>query len=334
MDEQERWNVAVDARWLRYVDLYRGTLERDDFDEVLDCLRRRDLRQAEQHCKILLEQSGGMDASVWAIYGLYHMVRQDMEKAHSAIDRAVELDPDSTLTMNVAADFLSFVEDFERAEQLYLLSLQVDPDQLYPRMVLGNWYIAFQKYEDAVEVLLPLLQLQPENKEVWLMLHAATGLIPSTKKEEKIARSLLKQFPNQFHAVSMMATALLRQQRAKEALVYCKRATGLCPDDSLSWTMYGTVLNMLRKPKAALICHEQAVKCNKKDPKSWASLSVAYLVAGDIKRALEAADRVIALSPKEAIELVAHIEEWQAETARGESKRRSRKQKRRKRSYD
>ena len=103
--------MSADARWRRYIDLYSGSLDKDELEEVIDSLRDGDLSRAEQLCRNLLDKSGGVDASTWAILGLYYLVKEDLERAHEAIDRAVELDPDSTLTMNVAGDFASFIVD-------------------------------------------------------------------------------------------------------------------------------------------------------------------------------------------------------------------------------
>lgn len=307
--------MTIDAGWARYVDLYSGSLHRSELEEVIDSLRDGDFTRAEQLCESLLDESGGVDASIWAMLGLYYLVKKDLENARVAIDRAMELDPESTLTMNVAGDFASFASDFENAEQFYLMSLQKDPDQLHPRVVLGNRYIAYERYEEAVDVLLSVLYDYPDKEDVWIQLRAAMGSLTDKKREEKVARSLIGQFPDNYHALCMMGATLLRQERAREALKYCKRAIEQRKNDDLLWTLYGSVLNMLGKPKAALICHKKAVQFNSGDPKTLASLSLAYFMAGDLKQAMRVADKVIAIAPEEAVELVGFLEEWEEEHA-------------------
>lgn len=305
--------MSADARWRRYIDLYSGSLDKDELEEVIDSLRDGDFSKAEQLCINLLDKSGGVDASTWAILGLYYLVKEDLERAHEAIDRAAELDPDSTLTMNMAGDLACFANDFENAEQFYLMSLQLDPDQLHPRVLLGNRYIAHARYNEAIDVLLSVLYDYPDKEDVWIQLRAAVGSLTDKRREEKVARSLIRQFPDNYHALCMMGAALLRQKKAREASKYCKRALEQRKDDDLLWTLYGSVLNMLGRPKAALICHKKAVQFNRGDPKTMASLSLAYFMAGDLKRAVRVADRVIAVAPEEAVELVGFLEEWEEE---------------------
>jgi len=313
--------MSIDAGWRRYVDLYSGSLHRSELEEVIDSLRDGDFPRAEQLCKTLLDESGGVDASIWAVFGLYYLVTKDLDNAHAAIGRAVELDPDSTLTMNVAGDFASFANDFENAEQFYLMSLQCDPDQLHPRVVLGNRYIAYERYDEAVDVLLSVLYDYPDNEDVWMQLRAAMGSLSDKRREEKVTRSLIGQFPDNYHVLCMMGAALLRQEKAREALEYCKRAVEQRKDDDLLWTLYGSVLNMLGKPKAALICHKKAVQFNNGNPKTLASLSLAYFMAGDLRNAMRVADKVIAIAPEEAIELVGFLEEWETEHVERKKKR-------------
>jgi tetratricopeptide (TPR) repeat protein len=317
--------IDIEAEgWLRYLDLYRESLNRSDLEEVMEAMRKGDLTRAERHCKALIDENGGADATLWAVLGLYYLVKRDLDKARTAIDRAMEIAPDATLTMNVAGDYFTFANDFETAEQFYLHSLEQDPEQLHPRQVLANRYSVYERYEEAIEIIIPLLESHPEDEDVWMNLRVAVGCMPSKKLEKKLAHILLERFPNQYHAWCIMANSLMRRGRPEEAIEYCRRALAVRTNDSLAWTMYGTILSMQGKYKAALLCQKKAVQYSGDDTKALASLSIAYYLAGDVKQAMKIADRIIRIAPEEAIELVGYLEEWEQES-KAKKKSRSRK---------
>lgn len=322
MDAEER---------IQYVDLFRKSLDRSELDEVMDCMREGDLARAEQFCKTLMDESGGVDGTIWAVLGLNHLLKRDYDRAFSAIDRAVELAPESTLTMNIAGDFATFTGDFANGEQFYLMSMEKNPEQEHPRVMLGSQYNHQQRYEDAVEVLLPIFHLSPENKLVWRQLRVAVGCMSDRVWEEEIARSLLKRFPEHYMTWFMVGNSLMNQRRPREAVKYCKQAIELCKNEDLTWTLYGTVLNMLGKQEAALICFKKAVQLNNDEPKNWEGLSLTYFMTGDLKQAMRAADRVIRLAPEEAKDLVAFLEEQLKEerTERRSMRRRRKKEEKR-----
>jgi tetratricopeptide (TPR) repeat protein len=301
----------------RYVDLYEECLEGTEFEESLRLLQEGMFKQAEKTIKTLIDDHGGADAFAWSVLGLYFLTKKDLDSARQAIDRAMELFPESILTINVAGDFATFSGNFENGEQFYLASLDMDPDQLHPRMILGKQYCVLERYEEAVEILLPLLLTHPENEEVWKALRVSVGCLSDTFWMETIAYTLLHQFPEQYYAICIMGNSLLRNERLEEALEYCEMAVELRNDDDLTWTMYGSVLNKLVRPKAALECHKRANELNKNDPTTLSTLSLAHVMAGDLKQAFEVAKRVSKLAPEMGIRLMTYLEDLEEREREG-----------------
>jgi tetratricopeptide (TPR) repeat protein len=311
MDKQGRALkfLTLEADMRRYVDLYEECLEGTEFEESLRLLQEGMFNQAEQMIRALIDKHGGADASAWSVLGLYFLAKKDLDNARRAIDRAMELSTESILTINVAGDFATFSGDFENGEQFYLASLDMVPDQLHPRMILGNRYSVLERYEEAVEILLPLLESHPENEEVWRSLRASVGCLSDTAWMERIAHTLLQQFPEQYYAIWIMGNSFLRNGRFEEALEYCELAVELREDDDLAWTMYGSVLNQLARPKAALECHKRASELNKNDPTTLSTLSLAHVMAGNLNQAFRVAMRVSRLAPEMGVRLMTYLED-------------------------
>ena len=301
--------MTLEADMKRYVDLYEERLEDTEFEQVYHALQEGRLNEAEKTIRRLIEASGGADASAWCVFGLYFLVKKELDNAMSMIDRAMELSPESVLTMNVAGDFATFSGNFENGEQFYLASLESDPDQLHPRMILGNRYSVYERHEEATEILLPLLVTHPENEEVWRSLRAAVGCLSDKVQQERIASSLLNQFPEHYYAICIMGNALLHSLKLEEALEYCEVAIEMRNDDDLTWTMYGSVLNQLARPKAALECHKRASELNRDDPTTLSTLSLAYVMAGDLEEAFRVARQVSGLAPERGVRLMTYLED-------------------------
>ncbi len=330
---QEHKGMTVDTEvesWARYLALYRESIDRSDLKEVMEAMRGGDLERAEEHCHELINKSGGVDPTLWGVFALYHIVKKDLEQARIALNRAMELAPEELFIVNLAGDFFSFNNDFENAETFYLLSLEIDPDQLHPRVMLSNRYSAYEQYEEAVGVLLPLLASHPDDEHMWLNLRVALGGL-SSKKEKKIAYAIHQDFPNQYHTWCIMAHSLMRRMKFDEALKYCKRVIAARKNDTLAWNMYGTLLNMQGKHKAALLCQKKSYELTGHQPSAMASLSTAHYLAGEVDEAMKIVEELKTIDMEEAIKLLEYIEEWEQdkEETRSARRHRSRKAKRR-----
>ncbi len=309
--------LSIDTEdWSRYLAVHRESLNRSDLKEIVEALQSGDLARAEEHCRTLINESGGADATLWGVLALYHMIRGDFKPALDAIDRAMELAPEELFIVNLAGDFFSFNNDFENAETFYLLSLEIDPDQLHPRVMLSNRYSAYEMYDEAVGVVLPLLDNYPNDENVWLNLRVALGNMPSKKQQKRIAHRLLKDHPNQYHAWCIMANSLMRRMKLDAALKYCKKAVAIRENDTLAWNMYGTLLSMQGKHKAALICQKKSFELTGDIPSAMASLSSAHYLAGEKEEAMRIISELEKISPEEAALIMEHIEEYEQDKRR------------------
>ena len=316
--------------WAKYLAVHRESLDRSDLKEVVEAIRSGDLVRAEEHCRTLINESGGADATLWGVLALYHMIRGDFKPALDAIDRAMELAPEELFIVNLAGDFFSFNNDFENAVTFYLLSLEIDPDQLHPRVMLSNRYSAYEMYDEAVGVVLPLLDNYPNDENVWLNLRVALGNLPSKKRQKKIAHRLLKDHPNQYPVWCIMANSLMRRMKLDAAVKYCKKAVAVRENDTLAWNMYSTLLTMQGKHKAALICQKKSFELTGDIPSAMASLSTTHYLAGEKDEAMRIISELEKVSPEEAALIMEHIEEYEQDKNRSKGSR-SRKAKRRRR---
>jgi len=305
-------DTASEAKdWSRYIAMHRESLDRSDLKEVMEAMRGGDLARAEEHCRTLINESGGTDATLWGVLALYHMIRGDFKPALDAIDRAMELEPEELFIVNLAGDFFSFNNDFKNAETFYLLSLEINSYQLHPRVMLSNRYNAYEMYDEAIGVVLPLLDNYPNDENVWLNLRVALGNLPSKKRQKKIAHRLLKDHPNQYHAWCAMANSLMRRMKLDAALKYCKKAVAVRENDTLAWNMYSTLLSMQGKHKAALICQKKSYELTGDIPSAMASLSTTHYLAGEKEEAMRIIAELERISPEEAALIMGHIEEYE-----------------------
>jgi tetratricopeptide (TPR) repeat protein len=318
-------NIENDG-WFHYLALFRQSIVRSDLREVMEAMREGDLDRAEEHCRTLLDKSGGVDPTVWGVFALFHIVKKDLGQARVALDRAMELAPEELFIVNLAGDFFCFSNDFPKGESFYLLSLEIDPEQLHPRVMLSNRYSSYQMYDEAVGVMLPLLEDQSDDEDVWLNLRVAlSGLSP--KKEKRFAHALLQDFPNHYHVWCIMGHSLMRRNKYDEAIKYCKRAISARKNDTLAWNMYATLLHMQGKHKAALLCQKKSYELTGHRPSAMSSLATAYYLAGEVDEAMKIVEELKGINMEEAIQLLEYIEGWELQQGEPRSVRRGRSKK-------
>ncbi len=241
-------------------------------DDGARALQEDDLEHAEAKLGLALEYNLRF-TEAWVNLGLVELRLGRYEVARHDFRRAIELNPDLPAPFHGMGLLEERVGDLEKAEKSYREALKVDPGFGPARVNLGRLLFARRDYDAAREQFLRLTEVAPQVVEGW------SGLVESMlrlKREHEAdevldrAREKLGERPQ---LVMLVARRLLRQGDAPSAIAALEPIT--------------------RDGNPKL----QAA--------AYAWIAVAHATQGDIESSQRAAQRALALDPKNDVALYA-----------------------------
>ena len=288
------------------MDLIAGSLDNDQYSEVIQCIKNDELEQAERMCLMSLDTSSD-DYICWALMGLVYLLRADVKSAGEAIEKASRLAPESPLTLNLMGEFLCCNGKNELGEAALHRSLEQEPDQEFPLRMLLHQYAQRVDLDQMVAVLLKLVRLCPDDDTVWNDLRGCISRMKDSGRYEEECGQLAHEFADRHMALHIHACCLLALGDVGQAEKVVKTALALHGNDDQTWHLYGSILNVQDRPKAAVKAHRKAVLLNKDNSEAWMSLGIALIKCGKRSQAKKAVNRSIALDPARAQRVAEHM---------------------------
>ncbi len=241
-------------------------------DDGARALQDDDLEHAEAKLGLALEYNPRF-TEAWVNLGLVELRLGRYEIARHDFRKAIELNPDLPAPFHGMGLLEERVGDLEKAEKNYRDALKVDPGFGPARVNLGRLLFARREWDAAREQFLRLTEVAPNVVEGW------SGLVESLLRLRRDhdaddvldrAREKLGERPQ---LVMLVARRLLRQGDAPSAIAALEPIT--------------------RDGNAKI----QAT--------AFAWIAVAHATQGDIEASRSAANRALALDPKNEVALYA-----------------------------
>jgi tetratricopeptide (TPR) repeat protein len=133
--------------------------------------------------------------------------------------------------------------------------------------------------------------------QLWILGARTRRLIPNWHNDETLWRASLVEFPDSEQFNRALATELLDQGRASEALPYAERAVKIAPELGETRMRLGLVLAMLGRPQEAIEQHEQALRINPNSAVTRFGLAVALDQIGKPEYAVGQYEEALRLNP-------------------------------------
>jgi Tfp pilus assembly protein PilF len=294
-----------------YVDLVTSSLDTDiieqpDIKYIVQRIGREDFAAAERRC-LLRVQNHGDDCLSWALYALLLILQAEEREAGEALERAISLEPENVLVLNLLGDYLCCSGREKEGEDAYMLSLSKQETQVHARKMLYFQFMSHNEYQRALDVIVPALQTRPDDENTWTSIKTALAMFATHEYAEKLAESLAKDFSDQHLAWQFKAHVYLATRKLTEAELAARRAIELKQEDALNWNFLGTILNMQGKHNAAIKCQRRAVSLSPKDGMLWTSLALALLKAGKHRECQQVISKAVKIDPEAAMEVLQHL---------------------------
>ena len=166
---------------------------------------------------------------------------------------------------------------------------------LPPLLVAGGALVwLFRRSTKVIGVTLACLLVG----QLWILGACTRRLIPNWHNDETLWRATLVDFPDSEEANCSLATELLDEGRASEALPYAQRAVEIAPQVSEAHTRLGLVLNALGRPQEAIEQQEQALRINPNAAMAKFGLGAALAQIGNPEEGIRQYEAALRLDPK------------------------------------
>ena len=238
--------------------------------------------------------------------GNEHLHRNDLEGARREYETALRYRGDHPRAIyNLALTHLRGGQE-EPAEagfqKLLALGERVDsPTRALALTNLGYIYERRQQYQEAEGFLEQAVELDASNAQAWAILGASRRQLGRASAAGEAFRRVYELTPGDSQAMSNLALVHIDAKNWAPAVALLERATTTEPDVASYWLSLGRARQGAGDIPGALTAFENAVRLDPSDAGGWASnaathLSLHYYQAGDYRRALDQADRALALS--------------------------------------
>ena len=188
----------------------------------------------------------------------------------------------------------------DEAASAYQQLLQQFPGQFDATHLLG--VVALQRGDLATAEKQITQALASKPKDAAALNNLGTVLLRARRLDEareQFERAAKAQ-PTFVDAQSNLGNVLRQMGRVAESVVPLKRAYGASPKSAEIADLLGASLLETGDGRGAVTVFEASVKARTRDARAWLHLSIASELAGNPKRALEAADQSLAIEPAAA----------------------------------
>ena len=288
----------ADARFQRTTSLV-------SFDQAKQAFESGELEKARKDVETALARSN-KESKYWSLLGRIELESKHLEKAVDAFGKAIECDPTQAEPYYYRGIVYQRWSDNAKAIADYLKAGELDTERIAYLLAAAELMIAERKLDDARMLLLPKLAFFEHNAAM----HELLGDIASLGGDAKSAASSYERAmmidPEAPLVGEKFVAALfdageyqkcletVRRQRERAASA---QATGKRFIPTLGMLRHeGRSLAMLGRVSEARVVFSDTVREYPEDVAAWKDLATATLALGDLGRAQNATERLVALA--------------------------------------
>jgi TolB-like protein/thioredoxin-like negative regulator of GroEL len=182
-----------------------------------------------------------------------------LQKADTASQKALELDPDSAEGHTARGVTLSISKRYAEAQQEFETAIRLEPNLFEARYFYGRVCMAQGRLEEAARLYEEASRLRPEDYQALLVGAAVlAGLGRKGESEAAYRRGLhvaeehLRLYPDSARALYLGATAWVQLGDRERALEWARRALAVDPDESMTLYNVACVYSLLGQTEEAL----------------------------------------------------------------------------------
>lgn len=233
------------------------------------------LNKASELILKLIEEDPG-EPSNWVIYGNLLELKNDTTGAVNAYKKALDLNPTNTQPMNDLYQLYFQQRDWSGMVSTFEKIVQADSGNGRARLFLAEGYFYSEDYQKARETLQPLLD-QGELRE---QAHLLMGRIAASQNRMDEAKMHLRELtriePWNSRAWELLSVMYYQEQDYQECKEVLEEALLRFPNEVSLLSLYGSALQQLNHPQAAMNVMEKVYKLKPDDLNTIVTLGIIY----------------------------------------------------------
>jgi arylsulfatase A-like enzyme/Flp pilus assembly protein TadD len=254
--------------------------------------------------------------------GMAYAEEKDFDKAMSFYLKAVEIDPNASITYYNMGNLYLRQNKNEEAEKYYIKALNIDPQLAEAHYDLGLVYSKKNQFQKAIYHYQEAIRLKPDWQHPKDRLLAIQNHVAQIDLNIKSLKDSLLQNPNQPELHKTLATLFYQQDNINDAMSHWESASKLDPNDAqvlnnLAYIYATQSEGEFKDPQKAVQIAEHACKLTDyKDPVILDTLSIAYAASDRNSEAIETAKKALELAVESSNqnlvdEIRGHLEDFQ-----------------------
>lgn len=198
-------------------------------------------------------------------------------------------------------------ESFERAAAEFVAAQRLNADRPEARTALGNFYVQRGLTAEAQAEFKAALRLSPQFAPAAINLADLYRQLGQDNEGSEVLRTAIITSPQDAGLHHALGLALVRLKRNDEALAEMQRAAELDPDQARYGYVYAVALHSAGRAQEAIAVLKENLARHPNDLDTLAALVGFNRDSGDVKSALEYAERLAEIAPTDK-ELSALVE--------------------------
>jgi tetratricopeptide (TPR) repeat protein len=200
--------------------------------------------------------------------GMYYMIiegedailRGDIERARSAFNAVVRVDPKNAQAHQMLARIAIHDGDFKAALQHAREAHDLDPANTQNSIVLAGLYAATGELDEAIRVYTEIIKRTPDNEEIPLLLSGLLMMKRDYKGSESVLKAYTKRWPDNALGYFELARLWLVQDSCDKARPYLQKALEVDPRFSRAELAMGLCSEAKGNEKEAIEHYERALQ--------------------------------------------------------------------------
>ncbi|MFM7262001.1 MAG: tetratricopeptide repeat protein [bacterium] len=287
---------------------FRRTTSLVSFDQAKQAFETGELEKARKEIEAAIARSD-KEAKYWSLLGRIELEAKRLERALTAFGKAIENDPRFAEPYYYRGIVQQRWNEPQKAIEDYLKAAEIAPEKIVYPLAAAEVMIATRELDEARMLLLPKLAQFEHNAAV----HELLGDISFLKGDDaSAARSYERALVIDIEAPLLsekLVSAYFRAGEWQRCLDAARRQRAMAAKDANGrraeipsdvYRYEGRSLAMLDRNADARAVFVEQTRGYPEESEAWRDLATASLASGDLSRAEQAADRLVALAANDA----------------------------------
>ena len=231
------------------------------------------------------------------VIGRQYLYAGEYQRAIASFRRAIAWG-----TVNLDAEFLLGVAYLMSAEYLVATDLfnrliSIRPDYLRYHVLLGAVYRKSGRLMESLSVLEVARKKEPDNTTVLIEMAHTCFELGWYRKAGQLLEQALQLKPDQNDILVDLGIVYWHEKRFADAQMFFKKAGNQVDGAMASFVNTGNISLYSGNVKAAIAAYRKADRSGEKNPAIQYNLAMAYLAAGNVKKAAHYLDELLMQTP-------------------------------------